>query len=129
MSEARKLYLDTHVLIWLYSKDLQRFTERGIKMIEGNNLFISPMVCLELDYLHEFKKTSVSGKKIVEYLSRSIGLTVCDAPFPELVYAAAEITWTRDPFDRLIVAQAKLLGSPILTKDRVMLDHYKKATW
>lgn len=124
-----RLYLDTHVLVWLYSKDLERFTERGKKMIEENDLFISPMVRLELDYLNEIKKTSVSGKKVVEYLSSSIGLATCDASFSEVVTIAGELTWTRDPFDRLIVAQAKLNGSPILTKDQSIADFYKKATW
>jgi len=37
--------------------------------------------------------------------------------------------WTRDPFDRLIVGLAALAGSALLTKDRTIRKHYRKATW
>ena len=42
---------------------------------------------------------------------------------------AAEETWTRDPFDRVIVAQARLRGAPLLTKDRAIHAGYERAIW
>ena len=38
-------------------------------------------------------------------------------------------TWTPDPFDRLIVAQARLLDASLITKDELIHKHYKKAIW
>jgi PIN domain nuclease of toxin-antitoxin system len=38
-------------------------------------------------------------------------------------------TWTRDPFDRIIVAQARLRGAPLLTKDRTIQTHHAEAFW
>ena len=38
-------------------------------------------------------------------------------------------SWTRDPFDRMIVAQAALREAPLLTKDRVLHEHYDRAVW
>ena len=39
------------------------------------------------------------------------------------------ITWTRDPFDRIIVAQAKIRNSALVTRDREIRLHYSKAVW
>jgi PIN domain nuclease of toxin-antitoxin system len=124
-----KLYCDTHVVVWLYSKALDQFTPRGIKMMEGHDLVISPMVCLELDYLREIKKITVQGQKIIEELSGKIGLQVCDASFSGVITVASELSWTRDPFDRIIVAQAKLQKAHLLTRDQAIRDIYSRATW
>ena len=37
--------------------------------------------------------------------------------------------WTRDPFDRLITAQAALDDSPLLTKDDTIHTYYPEAVW
>jgi len=38
-------------------------------------------------------------------------------------------SWTRDPFDRLIVAQAAIRATALLTKDRVIRRRYAPAFW
>jgi PIN domain nuclease of toxin-antitoxin system len=37
--------------------------------------------------------------------------------------------WTRDPFDRLIVAQASLFDAPLITKDADVHAHYRNVVW
>jgi PIN domain nuclease of toxin-antitoxin system len=37
--------------------------------------------------------------------------------------------WTCDPFDRLIVANAKAAGAPLVTKDEGIRRHYRRAIW
>ncbi|MCF7950382.1 MAG: hypothetical protein K9L57_01970 [Spirochaetaceae bacterium] len=37
--------------------------------------------------------------------------------------------WTRDPFDRLITAQADIQAASLLTKDGTIRTHYPKAVW
>ncbi len=43
--------------------------------------------------------------------------------------AAVPMTWTRDPFDRLICAHSAALGIDLVTKDRIIHDHYDGAIW
>jgi PIN domain nuclease of toxin-antitoxin system len=62
-------------------------------------------------------------------LGRDIGLETADASAADLVQAAAELSWTRDPFDRLIAAHAIVAGAPLLTADRTILDNLAQATW
>jgi PIN domain nuclease of toxin-antitoxin system len=45
------------------------------------------------------------------------------------VQAAAGLSWTRDPFDRLIAAHAILADATLLTADRTILANLPQAAW
>jgi len=124
------LYLDTHVLVWLYQDGAKRLTERGAAAIEAaGRLLISPIVELELAYLHEIARIKRTPADILDTLRRDLDLETCKLPFASVVGAALPQSWTRDPFDRLIVAQAAHGEAPLLTADRNIQDHYPFAFW
>jgi len=123
------IYLDTHVLLWLHAGLLDRFTTKGCRMLEQNELLISPFVKLELQYLFEIRRTTVQAQQIVNDLDGQIGLIVCDLPFDTVVNRAMALDWTCDPFDRLISAQAMCREIPLLTKDKTIRRRLKLATW
>ena len=123
------IYLDTHVVAWLYAGELGRLSQFASERIEAEDVLISPMVVLELTYLHEIERLLVDAPVIIESLEASIGLRVCALPFHRLVLEAASQKWTRDPFDRIIVANAVCAQSPLLTKDRLILKHCQSAVW
>lgn len=62
-------------------------------------------------------------------MRQSIGLQVADASLADVAGAAADLTWTRDPFDRLIAAQAIAANAPLVTADRTILANLPLATW
>lgn len=62
-------------------------------------------------------------------LRQSIGLELIDTSFAELVETAVHLSWTRDPFDRLISAHAIVADIPLITADRTILTHLPLATW
>ena len=126
---AGLIFLDTHVAAWLYAGQLERFSTALRKDLNDAVLRISPAITLEAQYLHEIGRISVPGREVVEELQRSIGLEVDDAPFEQVIAQALDNTWTRDPFDRLIVAQAALGNHPLLSKDRHIREHYEYAYW
>jgi PIN domain nuclease of toxin-antitoxin system len=123
------IYLDTHVVVWLYAGRTDLIPDSVKDLIDGDDLLISPIVSLELQYLYEAEKTAEPAAPIIQALGREIGLRRCDLPLADIVDAALEETWTRDPFDRIVVAQARLRGSPLLTKDPDIQEHYEGATW
>jgi PIN domain nuclease of toxin-antitoxin system len=45
------------------------------------------------------------------------------------VDCALSETWARDPFDRLIVANARARDAVLVTKDERILRHYPLAVW
>lgn len=123
------LYLDTHVVVWLYAGLTDQLGEQAKKMINDHDLFISPMVELELVYLHETKKITKTANIILHELQSRIGLQQCDLPFETVINKAVSLNWTRDPFDRLIVAQALCGKGKFLTKDRTIRKHCPSAVW
>jgi PIN domain nuclease of toxin-antitoxin system len=62
-------------------------------------------------------------------LRRDVGAEVADVSSTRLAEAAVDLSWTRDPFDRLIAAHAVVAGAPLLTADRTILDNLDLATW
>jgi PIN domain nuclease of toxin-antitoxin system len=84
---------------------------------------------LELEYLHEIKRSTTPAETILNELRAQIGLATCDLPFDQVVRKATELTWTHDPFDRLIVAQALCRDFRLLTKDAYIRRHARLAFW
>lgn len=132
MSPERRgvLYLDTHAAIWLRRGDVGRFPRTVVDRLDRDpELRISPMAVVEIDVLHEIGRIREGSAVLVGALARGLGLRVCDLPFPAVAAAAAHLTWTRDPFDRLIVAQAVVAKAPLVTRDRSIHRHSAVAYW
>ena len=123
------IYLDTHVIIWLFSGDIEKISQKAVELIEENELLVSPMVVLELEFLYEIKRLKYTSIEIISYLSESIDLRVCNLPFNIVISESIKQKWTRDPFDRIIVANAICNNSILLTKDIKIRKNYKKAIW
>lgn len=127
---ASVIHLDTHVVAWLHGAAAELLSpEARRKLEQADEIRISPMVRLELQYLYEIGRVTRPAGPVVDALQASLGLHICDISFPVVARAAEMETWTRDPFDRIIVAQASLARAPLLTKDRTLHDHYDRATW
>jgi PIN domain nuclease of toxin-antitoxin system len=123
------IFLDTHVVVWLYAGDPELFPPEIRQDLEESELLVSPIVSLELQYLREIDRISVGAGQVIQELQRTIGLRISDTPFAQVVSQALLNTWTRDPFDRIITAQAALGEDRLLTKDRMIRDHYQRAYW
>jgi len=123
------VYLDTHVVIWLFSKKLELLSGRAIQIIENNSLLISPMVQLELQYLLEIERIGENPQRIISGLNADIGLEICKKNFSQIITKAMDYNWTRDPFDRILTAQAALNNSTLLTRDDSILNYYPHAVW
>jgi PIN domain nuclease of toxin-antitoxin system len=126
---APLIYLDTHIIAWLYAGETERIPAAARKALSESELLASPMALVELQYLIEIGRFTDPVDQVLEVLGRDLGLKVCDLPFPEVARRAFALSWTRDPFDRLIVSQASLRETPLVTKDRDIHEHYRGALW
>ena len=126
---APLIYLDTHVAAWMYAGRIDLLPAGVQSLLEEHDLLISPAVELELQYLFEVRRTAEPAATVVAALEREVGLTVCDLPFRKVVEVALTQSWTRDPFDRLIVSQAALRGLSLLNKDRLIRESFSPAVW
>ena len=87
------------------------------------------MALLDLDYLHEIGLTTLGSELVFNYLYQRIDLQVYQKSFTDVIRTASQLSWTRDPFDRVITAQAATDGSSLITKDEIILHHYENAVW
>ena len=127
--EAGVVHLDTHVVVWLYAGYLDLIPPKIAISIDKNLLRISPVVALEIQYLFETGRIKIPADSILEDLDLRIGLKLDGLSFARVVRQSLKENWTPDPFDRLIVSQARIRQIPLLTRDRTIRDHYKKAQW
>jgi len=123
------IYLDTHVAVWLYAGEIKKLSELAKDLINENDIFISSVVRLELQYLFEIQRIADKANVIVSDLSDRIGLKICDKNFNTIISSALDYSWTRDPFDRIIVANAAVNNNILVTKDQNILINYEKAMW
>ncbi len=123
-------YLDTNVTLWLMQGDRKQISREAKRIIDRSDLLISPMVALELEYLYELRRSNFRSLDIQMKLAEEIGLRICTLPFDLVAQAAIYEAWTRDPFDRLIVAHAKANGmAHLISSDETMKQHYPRTIW
>ena len=123
------IYLDTHAVVWLYAGLADKFNAPVRVLMNEQDIAISPIVRLELQFLHEIQRVAEDADMIVADLANRIGLAIGNMDFNAIISQALEISWTRDPFDRIIVANASLDNSILVSKDQNILSHYPFAKW
>lgn len=123
------IYLDTHVLVRLYQGEIERLSVTVRREIERHDLLVSPAAILELEYLHEIGRLQTGAIKLMDALAADLRAKVCGIPFQQIVEQALQEKWSRDPFDRLIVAHAKAGDAALITKDENIRRHYHRAVW
>jgi PIN domain nuclease of toxin-antitoxin system len=123
-------YLDTNVAIFLHSGNVAQLTRRATEQIESADLLVSAMVMLELEMLYEKGAIKYAASQILSDLNQQIGLTVCQFPMATVISAALGVKWTREPGDRIIVANAIANNeAPLVTSDRRIHERYPNAIW
>lgn len=120
------VFIDTHIAIWLYIGSADRLSAKGRNVLESGDILISPVCLMEIEYLYEIGKIKKQSFDIINHLKDAIDLNIDDVPLSELINYAIRENWTRDPFDRMIVAHAKKRNSYLISADRTIRKHYKK---
>ena len=121
------IHLDTHALVWFLTGQTGELRPVAHKLRAPIGL--SPLVFLEIQYLHESGKTALTGASARRDVEGMREFVVSKAPLFEVMVQALGLSWTRDPFDRLIVGNALADGAVLLTRDRVILEECRSAAW
>ena len=131
------ILLDTHVLIWWASGDLQRLSSQARAAIEAEieradqpgqapGLLVSAISCWEVAMLVQRGRLALSLEverwlavvasiPAVRLLPLEPAVAVAATRLPEPFHA--------DPADRFLVAQARELAVPLLSADRKIRDY------
>ncbi len=116
------ILLDTHILLW-WLDDSPSLTEKSrVPISDGNNLiFISTAVIWEIKIKQGLGKLVVPSnfRQVVE--QQPFELLSITAEHADAISDLPDIH--RDPFDRMLIAQAKTEGFTILTRDPLFREY------
>jgi len=126
-----RLLLDTHVLIWNISNQ-EALSEKALALIDDptHDKFISLASLWEMAIkisLEKLKLPLPTSKIVSDYLESGLKLlpitmahiqTVENLPWPH-----------RDPFDRMLIAQAQSEKLAIITQDARFRDYQVEVIW
>lgn len=125
--------LDTHVVLWLAASPERVPSGLREELVRAEQLFVSPVSAYELA-----QKVRSGGLPQAEGVLARWGELI-EAMFAnELAVTGSEmlqagmLDWShRDPFDRMLVAQAQLYGLTLVTRDEAIIGYegVKCAAW
>ena len=119
------LLLDTHVWIWLCLENHTQFSRKVKKAIDSSGQkWLSPISCWELAKLVEKNRIGFSiptlswiRRSLAEYDIRIAELS------PEIAVESTLLRgFHRDPADQIIAATSRILGMPLITSDKKILE-------
>ena len=129
MVRTHSVCLDTHAVVWIIGGHTEKIGQEARALIAQAELILSPAVILELQFLYEVGRVNAPASDAVRTLQLALNVRVATDTFDSVVSAALAESWTRDPFDRLIVAHARMLGAPLLSRDRRIAAAYSNTRW
>lgn len=121
-AEAAVILLDTNAVIWL-----ARGHRRARALQRLPRLYLSPASVLEVQFLAETGRVRLSAGRSALDLAGDARWRLDEPPAGRWFGEACDFDWTRDPFDRLIAAHARLRGWKLATADGLLLDRLPSA--
>jgi len=113
------LLLDTHIYLWWLDSQLSREAHRLI--LESPDVFISAASLWEVGIKVSIGKLSVDLEAVASV--EADGFQELPISVAHARYAASLPLHHRDPFDRMLVAQARLEGLTLVTADKRLSDY------
>lgn len=114
--------LDTHFLLWI-TVDAPRLAE--FPWLERYSPWgVSPVSLLEVQYLGEVGKLQVDMERFARAVLDDPRFLVDEVPLMNLIQQALPLSWTRDPFDRLLAAHSAARRVPLCSVDRQIRAHH-----
>ncbi|MGI9140819.1 MAG: type II toxin-antitoxin system VapC family toxin [Gemmatimonadaceae bacterium] len=111
-----RLLLDTHVLLWVLAGD-KRLTRSSRDILTSADTVVVSVVSA-----WEITLKAAAGKlrapEDLEEAVRESGLSMTTLDFADVAESARLPVRHSDPFDRMLVAQARVRGLTMMSKDR-----------
>lgn len=127
-----RLLVDTHVWLWLQTEP-QRHDDAVLDLLAdaGNDLILSAASSWEVAIKYAFGRLPLPeppGRYVPDRMARS-GTSALPITHEHALGVAHLPPHHRDPFDRLLIAQAQVDGLDIVTQDRSFADYDVPVRW
>jgi PIN domain nuclease of toxin-antitoxin system len=112
------LLLDTHVLLWLLAGEQSRFGPKALQAFGERAALVSAATVWEVAIKRRLGKLHAPSNLVETVAAAGLHLLSITASHAEHVADLPD--FHRDPFDRVLVAQARLENLTIVTADEVV---------
>ena len=121
-----RILLDTHVFIW-WDSEPDLLSQRARELCENpnNTLILSVVSVWEMQIKRQIGKLDLRTplNELIENQKRQNGLEILPVRLDHVLHLDNLPAIHKDPFDRLLIAQAKIEEIKILTSDRVFVEY------
>ena len=124
--------LDTHVFLWLAAApDKLSRNVRQIAIKKKNNLYLSAASGWEIALLRNLGRIQLPDEpqRFIPEAMQKLSVTPVPIGFPTAIAAASLPLIHRDPFDRIIIAEAEREGMAVMTKDKKFAEYGIQSVW
>ena len=120
-----EILLDTHMILWAMLDDPKLNNKmRNIILDPNNTIYYSIASMWEVQIKYDIKKMPISGIEFMHYCEQSgyHKLPIDDLHVVELAGLVRDeaAPYHNDPFDRILISQAKAEGFTFLTHDSLL---------
>ncbi|MBW4582764.1 MAG: type II toxin-antitoxin system VapC family toxin [Tildeniella nuda ZEHNDER 1965/U140] len=127
-----KLLLDTHAFIWLDSNP-SRLSERVRSLLQdpNNTLLLSVVSIWEMQIKIQIEKLqiSLSLAELVESQRQANMIEILPISLPHVLALDHLPLHHKDPFDRLMVAQANIESATLVSQDETLSRYSVQLIW
>ena len=124
------ILLDTHAFLW-WCQDAPDLSAKARKTIANADCFVSVATFWEIAIKCSLEKLRLPGtaeRYLTEQMSLN-GFEILDIGFRHTM-GVISLPWRhRDPFDRLLAAQALEEGIPVVSRDKIFEDYGVERLW
>ena len=124
-----RLLLDTHILLWAFAGDRRLSTAaRDAILDDANEVFVSAASLWEASIKRAVGKLDFDSAKVLAELDYN-GFRELPVTIRHVVAAGDLPPHHKDPFDRLLIAQAAAEGLTVVTADAALRPYGVAALW
>lgn len=123
-----KLLLDTHVVLW-WTHDSKRLSDAVQELLADprHEVFLSSVVAWEIAVKRALGKLTVRPGLVAELVQH--GASELPVSIAHATAVEALPPHHRDPFDRMLVAQARAEGAVLVSSDEAMRAYDVPVSW
>lgn len=123
-----KVLLDTHALLWWVSDD-RRLSPKAREAIATGEVFVSVASLWEVEIKRALGRLDLTVDRLVAEVAQTESFELLNVR-PSHVVSLADLPMLhRDPFDRMLIAQAKRERLVLLTRDEDIAEYPLEVLW
>lgn len=127
-----RLLLDTHTLLWLAFDD-KKLSSRALRLVRtaSNSVLVSAASAWEIATKYRLGKLNFARSMVENFVPRvtAAGFELLPVSPEHALRAGLLAGEHRDPFDRMLAAQALLEGLPVLSADQQLEAFGVRRIW